>query len=202
MTAAQILPTYQRVAREWAAHRAASDLFEKRWLDRMLRLAPGRTVLDLGCGPGVPIAAYLTKRRRKVTGVDGAEAMIELFRGNLPGSRAIHADMRGLDLGERFDAILAWDSFFHLSPGDQRAMFPVFAAHARRGAALMFTSGQEAGEAMGQVEGEPVYHSSLCPNEYEALLNAHGFEVMYFLPRDPECRNHTIWLARFNGSPS
>jgi len=200
MTAAQILPTYQRVARDWAIHRAESQLFEKSWLKRMMRQASGRTVLDLGCGPGVPIARYLTRKNRRVTGVDGAEAMIELFRENLPNSEAIHADMRSLDLGRKFDAILAWNSFFHLSPDDQRAMFRVFSLHASMGAALMFTSGPEAGEAMGQVAGVPVYHSSLSPPEYEALHRAHGFEVKYFRPEDPDCGGHTIWLSRFIGT--
>lgn len=175
---------------------------ERRWLDRMMAAAPGRNVLDIGCGSGQPVASYLVSRKRNVTGVDGAEAMIELFRENVPQAHAIHADMRGLNLGRTFDAIIAWDSFFHLTPDDQRAMFPVFAVHAAPDAALMFTSGFSAGEVVGEVEGEKVYHSSLCPLEYEAVLNANGFEVTHFRPEDPECGNHTIWLARFIGSPA
>ncbi|WP_172293976.1 trans-aconitate 2-methyltransferase [Pseudoruegeria sp. HB172150] len=190
-----ILHTYERVARGYAASRSRS-LFERRWLDRMLNHAPGRRVLDLGCGPGKPIAEYLSDRRCAVTGVDGAPAMVALFRQNLPQARAVHADMRHLDLGEEFDAILAWDSFFHLSPDDQRAMFPVFAAHAAPRAVLMFTSGPAAGEPIGKVEGEPVYHASLNPDDYRALLAASGFEVIAFQPRDPDCAGHTIWLAR------
>ena len=42
----------------------------------------------------------------------------------------LHADMRRLALGRRFAGLIAWDSFFHLRPQDQRAMFPIFAAHA------------------------------------------------------------------------
>jgi hypothetical protein len=41
------------------------------------------------------------------------------------------ADMRTLALGQQFDALLAWDSFFHLTRDAQRAMFARFAAHAR-----------------------------------------------------------------------
>lgn len=191
-----ILPTYDRVARGYAASRDRT-LFERKWLDRMLNHAPGRRVLDLGCGPGRPIAAYLADRRCTVTGVDGAPAMIALFRQNLPEARAVRADMRGLDLGEKFDIVLAWNSFFHLSPADQHAMFPVFAAHSAPRAVLMFTSGPEASEPIGQVEGEPVYHASLAPNDYRELLDRHGFSVIDFRPEDPACAGHTIWLARF-----
>lgn len=191
-----ILPTYNSVATTWNAQRNQS-LFERKWLDRMLNFAPGKTVLDLGCGSGRPISSYLVDRRADLTGLDGAAEMIALFQKNVPSARAILADMRGLDLGETFDAILAWNSFFHLSPDDQRGMFATFARHANPGAALMFTSGHEKGERIGHVADQTVYHASLAPAEYEALLNVNGFEVKHFRPEDPECASHTIWLAQF-----
>ncbi len=91
-----IIPTYDRVAAGFARHRDRT-LFERKWLDKMLNFAPGRRVLDLGCGSGAPIARYLADRRCTVTGVDGAAAMVALFRQTLPDAQAVHADMRGLD---------------------------------------------------------------------------------------------------------
>lgn len=195
MTPDDILPTYQKVAQGFARNRDRS-LFERRWLDRALSYAPGRKVLDLGCGPGLPIATYLRDRRAEVTGVDGAAAMIDLFEANLRGARAIKADMRNLDLGESFDLILAWNSLFHLPADDQRAMFKVFAAHSHPRTVLMFTSGHSEGEAMGSVEGETVYHASLSPRDYRACFEEHGFDELAFKPEDPECNNHSIWMAR------
>lgn len=195
MTPDDILPTYARHARAFAANRAKT-LFERGWLDRALNHAPGRLVLDLGCGSGDPIARYLSDRRAQITGVDATPQMVEMFQALLPDHEAIEADMRGLDLNRKFDVVLAWNSFFHLSPEDQRDMFAVFAAHAAPGAVLMFTSGPDAGEAIGQIEDSPVYHSSLSPDEYRDLLSAHGFEELAFTPEDPRCDYHTIWLAR------
>ncbi|NNF24499.1 MAG: class I SAM-dependent methyltransferase [Rhodobacteraceae bacterium] len=200
MTPDQILPTYDRVAAAWDKARDRT-LFERRYLDRFLSHVPGpgsgpRRILDLGCGSGRPIASYLADRRAAVTGVDGSAEMIRLFKANVPAARAVHADMRGLDLGQRFDGILAWNSFFHLSPDDQRAMFAVFAAHAAPRAALMFTAHPRAGEPVGAVEGEPVYHASLDPPEYRALLQAEGFELRDYVPEAQDCRGHTIYLAR------
>lgn len=199
MQSDDILSTYERVAAGFARNRDKS-LFERQWLDRMLAHAQGRRVLDLGCGPGKPIAAYLDERRAQITGVDGSAAMLALFRATLPDAEAVEADMRGLSLGRKFDAILAWNSFFHLSAEDQRAMFPVFAAHAAPHAVLMFTSGQMEGEAMGEVEGEPVYHASLSPEEYRTLLADNGFSVISFVPEDPACRGHSVWLARYGSA--
>lgn len=83
--------------------------------------------------------------------------------------------MRELALNETFDGLIAWDSFFHLTQQDQQKMFPIFDRLSHPGSALMFTSGTDNGIAMGQFEGEPLFHASLAPDEYRALLSAHGF---------------------------
>ena len=102
---------------------------------------------------------------------------------------------RGIPSGP-FDGVLAWHSFFHLAHDPQRAMFPIFAAHAAPGAALMFTSGWEEGESIGEWRGEPLYHASLDTAEYRALLEANGFEILHHVVQDPDCGHATIWLAR------
>jgi SAM-dependent methyltransferase len=192
----RIVGLYERHAHAWDAQRGRA-LFERPWLDRFLGLVPqGGSVLDLGCGMGEPIARHLIEAGYAVTGVDASPTMIALCRQRFPEHRWLAADMRGLALGHRFDGILAWDSFFHLRADDQRAMFAVFRDHAAPGAALLFTSGPRAGVAMGTFAGEPLYHASLDPDEYRALLAAHGFAVVAHVPEDPACGAHTVWLAQ------
>ena len=60
----------------------------------------------------------------------------------------------------------------------------------------MFTSGPSFGEAIGTFEGEPLYHGSLDPAEYRALLDEQGFDVVAHVADDPGCGGHTIWLAQ------
>jgi hypothetical protein len=122
--------------------------------------------------------------------------MLALARARFLEGEWVRADVRGLDLGRRLGGVLAWDSFFHLTREDQRAMFPVFARHLVPGGALMFTSGPADGEAAGAVGGAPVYHASLSPAAYAALLEAHGFVVRAFLAEDADCSGHSVWLAR------
>ncbi len=194
----RIVDLYERKAHDWAAdRRQQTRLFEQGWLDRFLGLVPGNgAVLDIGCGFGWPIAAYLIAQGRAVTGVDSSPSMIALCRRDFPQQDWRVADMRTLDLGRRFGGILAWDSFFHLGFDDQRRMFPIFAAHALPGAPLMFTSGPAHGEAIGELHGEPLYHASLAQDEYRELLAAHGFAVIDARMNDAACGGHSIWLAR------
>jgi SAM-dependent methyltransferase len=156
----------------------------------------GGTILDLGCGPAKPMAAYLLAQGFDVCGVDSSPTMISLARTNFPDRQWIVADMRTLALGKRFAGVMAWDSFFHLNFDDQRRMFPVFRDHAAAGAPLLFTSGPRHGEATGDLHGNPLYHASLAPDEYRALLAANEFDVVDFVPEDPSCGGHTVWLAR------
>lgn len=75
-------------------------------------------------------------------------------------------------------------------------MFPVFARHLAPGAPLLFTSGPDAAEAAGTVEGSPVYRASLSPAEYSGLMEANGLIARAFIAEDPDCDRHSVWLAR------
>ena len=195
-TEVSVIEVYQRHGAAWAKLRG-DQFAEGAWLDRFCALLPAKgTVIDIGCGSGLPIAGELIQRGFDVTGVEGTPTMLALFQKNLPGVAAHLQDMRQLALGRRFSGLLAWDSFFHLSPHDQRGMFPRFQAHAVPGAPLMFTSGYSEGEAVGELEGDPLYHGSLDAEEYRSLLNAAGFSVIAHVVKDSECGHRTIWLAR------
>lgn len=187
----------------YATHAARFDtersraLFERDWLDAFLALIPpGGAVLDMGCGMGEPNAAYMLAKGYRVIGVDAVPALLELARARFPLGEWIEADMRGLDLGRRFDGILAWDSFFHLGIVEQRACFGTFAAHAAAGAALMFNTGSAHGESANPCFGEPLYHASLALEDYRAYLFEHGFQVVRHVEGDAACGGRTIWLAK------
>ena len=194
--AEQVIGLYDRHAHIWDKERWR-NLFERPWLDRFLALLPqGGSVLDIGCGSAEPIARYFIETGHDVIGVDSSPAMIGFGRSRFPHHNWIVADMRNLVLGRRFNGILAWDSFFHLRQDDQRRMFPVFREHAAPNAALMFNGGPHAGEGIGTYQGEPLYHASLEPTEYHALLDRYGFEIVSHAVEDRACGGRTVWLAR------
>lgn len=191
-----IIDLYERTAVAWDAARRRLTREERPHIEALADALPARaSILDIGCGTGVP-ATLLIDRGFTLTGIDSSPTLIALCRKRFPDGDWRVADMRTLDLDRRFAAILAWFSFFHLSPDDQRAMFTVFARHAAPGALLVFTSADEEGVAIGEWEGEPLYHASLAPDENCALLAAKGFEVLSVTGRGARKHGISVWTAR------
>ena len=193
----RVIGHYEKHAAAWDADRQNSHWNDRIWHDRFIgRLGQEATVLDLGCGPGRPVAQHMADSGLRVTGIDSSPAMISLCRERLPDHDWIIADMRQLALTRRFDGILAWDSFFHLNHEDQRRMFPIFADHSSAGAVLMFNAGPQHGEGIGQYKGDPLYHASLSPAEYEALTGRFGFQVIEHTTNDAAAGGRTVWLCQ------
>jgi SAM-dependent methyltransferase len=199
-TADRIIDHYERHARDWDADRNlhVNPWNDKPWHDRFIALLPrAASVLDLGCGSGSPVAKYLAANGLRVTGLDSSPTLISLCRERLSDHEWLVGDMRSLNLSRQFDGVLAWDSFFHLTPDDQRRMFEVFAGHAARSAVLMFNTGPAHGEGVGEYRGDPIYHASLSLDEYRSLLSDIGFDVVAHAVEDWQTGGgRTVWLTR------
>ena len=102
--------------------------------ERLLRLSPllkdleangqesKASVLELGCGAGVPCTQLLASNPRiSVTANDISSAQIALARERLPSDvNLIEGDMMGLEFGaEKFDTVLAMYSVIHLPRDEQ-----------------------------------------------------------------------------------
>jgi SAM-dependent methyltransferase len=189
------LEIYDKHAEAWDRHRSRVFM-ERTWLDRFISVVPAKSsILDVGCGAGEPIAAYLLASGFCVTGVDGSPAMIENARSRFPDINWFEMDMRELALKRKFNGIVGWDSFFHLNPDEQRSTLQLFCEHLYPGGALLLTIGHEAGEVLGTVAGDRVYHSSLDPDEYRQILNSAGFNNVEITLQDEDCGSHTVLLA-------
>lgn len=200
----KVYEIYEKIAQQFDESRPRA-LVEKPYLDLAIsHLKPGAKILDLGCGMGEPIAQYFIEQGFKLTGIDGSQNMINLASARFPDNKFITCDMRGLDLGKKFDCVIAWHSFFHLPPDDQRKMFPTFAAHLNKSGILIFTSGTEERDVWSHDidktlnAGENLYHGSLSTEEYNKLLGQNGFEVITHKVEDPNCGGATVWVAKFS----
>lgn len=82
-------------------------------------LPAGSSVLDLGCGTGVPTARILTGAGHRVLGVDVSAGMLRLAREQVPAAEFRHANILDLpaDLGP-FDAVTSFFALLMLSRAD------------------------------------------------------------------------------------
>ncbi|MBA2654072.1 MAG: class I SAM-dependent methyltransferase [Gammaproteobacteria bacterium] len=196
MSRKKVYEQYEKIVDWFDTHRN-KDLFEKPYFDFIVNtVPPGGEILDLGCGTGEPIAKFFIEKGFKITGVDGSHKMIELCKKRFPSQTWLIEDMQEINLAKQFDAILAWHSFFHLDHDAQRNMFKLFNRHLKSKGVLAFTSGPEHDECWSDNGGEELFHASLSPQEYEALLKQNTFEVLIHKVRDPECGSATIWVAQ------
>lgn len=139
---------------------------------------------------------YLLEKGMHVTGVDASYRMLEIAKSNFPFVDFIQAGMRELSLIKKFDAIIAWHSFFHLPSEGQASMFKIFREHLNANGILLFTSGKEHGEAWGINGGENLFHASLDTDHYQSLLEIDHFRILLYKEDDPQCGNATVWMVQ------
>ena len=186
---------YERRALDFDETRAR-DGREHKWLEMFTEaLPPGGHILDLGCGTGEPISAWLIDQGFCLTGVDYSEPMLSIARERYPGAAWVLNDMRNLTIEGQFDGIISWHGSFHLTMEEQRRLLARLSELLKPNGTLMLTTGYDAGEVTGTVGGETVYHASLAPEDYRCALETVGFsDIQHFLDSGED--EPTVLLAR------
>lgn len=150
-------------------------------LERFADLLPsGGTVLDIGCGAGIPTDRYLVDRGFHVVGIDISMRQIELARNHVPEGRYDVRDMLSLTPGElRVDGIVSLFAIFHTPREHHANLLTTFASLLARPGALLITMG--ASDWQGTEPdffGVEMYWSHFGPGRNGDLVVAAGFEVV------------------------
>ena len=170
--------SYDKISEEWSQYRHKS-VINKCIADFAKNFSSGAKVLDVGCGSGEPIAKFLSEKSIAVTGIDISSKMIEKANGlGLKNAKFLVADIATFKTKETFDAIIAFDSIFHINKNEWKKVIKKLATLTRPGGQILFTSGKEKGEVVGDMFGEPFYYSSLSTNELLKLLAINNFTVV------------------------
>ena len=198
--------SYDLIAEQWHANKRARGYVEHvlRYVDRMLEDLPaGAKVLDLGCGTGEPVAKHIVARGFRLTGVDESEQMLKFARQTVPEAELIHADMVTVELNDRFDAAVAWDSMFHVERKHHAAIYRKLGHALRAGARLLLSVGGSAPAPDDSVEGftsemygQTFYYSGFTPEVARKMIEAAGFEIEVWEVDDPTSRGHIAVIAR------
>lgn len=140
-------------------------------------LAPGSSILDLGCGHGVPISQVLTEEGFIVYGVDASAKLIEEFRKRFPSAPAECSAVEDSEFfRRRFDGVVAWGLLFLLPPEVQSAVIRKIARALNPGGKFLFTSPKEAvtwRDALTRRESV-----SLGAKRYKQILHTEGLVLV------------------------
>jgi len=144
------------------------------------RVNTGGSVLDLGCGAGVPVTAHLQKAAYHVVGIDFSMTQLRLATENVSTPLA-QADMSALPFrGASFDGAVAYYSIIHV-PRDEHA---AIVDEIRRvlvpgGHALLVLGANDLPADLDESSwlGTPMYWSHFDAETNLALLSEAGFDV-------------------------
>jgi 2-polyprenyl-3-methyl-5-hydroxy-6-metoxy-1,4-benzoquinol methylase len=104
-------------------------------------LPRGATVLDLGCGTGIPISQALIERGFNVYGVDASPTMVAVFRARFPTVPVECAAVQDSGFfGRTFDGVVAWGLFFLLDAELQCRLVAKVAGVLPSGGRFLFTA--------------------------------------------------------------
>jgi 2-polyprenyl-3-methyl-5-hydroxy-6-metoxy-1,4-benzoquinol methylase len=116
------------------------------WLaDLQARVPAGGSVLDLGCGCGIPVARSLAEAGYQVTGVDISDVQIERARRLVPAATFIRADATTVSFPPAFfDAVVCLYALIHMPLEAQPQLLRQAATWLRPGGWLLTVTGQGA----------------------------------------------------------
>lgn len=173
---------YDRIGDTYAAWTARSATgARQRYTELLLeRLPEGASVLDLGCGAGIPTTRALAQRFH-VTGVDLSPGQIERARRNVPSATFVQADMTALELPPAgFDGIAAFYSIIHVPRTEHAALLRRIAGWLRPGGLFVAALGAGATEAGYEEDwlGAPMFWSHFDAATNRRLVATAGFELV------------------------
>lgn len=106
----------KKVASPYIKHKKYLKVFNL-FCNKLPKLA---SVLDLGCGSGLPFTKELVKIGFKVTGIDISDTMIKVAKKNVPEAKYFRVSMTNINFKEKFDGIFSGYTMLCLNPANFR----------------------------------------------------------------------------------
>jgi 2-polyprenyl-3-methyl-5-hydroxy-6-metoxy-1,4-benzoquinol methylase len=172
---------YNVIADRYLAERTCDSEDVRLLKDLIERLPADASVLDAGCGAGLPIAQMLSERF-KVTGVDFSEAQIEFAKKQIPGANFICQDMTELDFPkDSFDGICSYYAIIHIPREEHQSLLENFHRMLKpNGLALLCLGAKNLIDDIDEnYLGARMYWSHYDAGTYLKMLNDCGFSIIW-----------------------
>jgi len=159
-------------------------------------LPTGGTVVDIGCGAGMPVAATLIDAGFQLFGIDASPSLVAAFRRRFPTAPPMCEAAEQSDFfGRTFDGAVAIGLLFLLPVEGQRTVIDRVATALNPGGRFLFSAPRQRCEWTDILTGRPSL--SLGLDDYERLLGAAGMRVVATVVDEGE--NHYVDAERLAG---
>jgi 2-polyprenyl-3-methyl-5-hydroxy-6-metoxy-1,4-benzoquinol methylase len=140
-------------------------------------LEPNSTVLDLGCGSGIPLTKILLEVGLKVYAIDASPQLVREFQIHFPGTSIVCEMAEKSKMFDRkFKGIMAWGLIFLLETDAQAILIHKVSEALDRGGKFLFTSPKQETEWNDLLTGQKSV--SLGASKYLEILKESGLELL------------------------
>jgi SAM-dependent methyltransferase len=140
-------------------------------------LVPNSSILDLGCGHGLPISQTLIDEGFTIYGVDASPSLIAAFHKRVP---SVHLECAAVEdsefFGRTFGGVVAWGLMFLLTPDVQADLIHKVARVLTPRGKFLFTAPVEPASWVDILTGRE--SSSLGGDRYRQILQTEGMVLL------------------------
>lgn len=168
---------YEAIARDFIAYRRKSAIGAESVRSWAHTLVPKATILDLGCGNGIPITEALVKDGHNLYGIDASPTLITSYREHFPDLTVACEPVETTNFFDRkYDGVVAWGLMFLLSEDAQSGLIHRVSTILNTGGQFLFTSPEQVCTWTDVLAG--VESRSLGAAKYKRILSSAGLSLI------------------------
>lgn len=167
---------YDAIAAEYLATRAARCIGADRIAEWARSLPAAATILDAGCGNGIPVTRELIAAGHSVLALDASQAMIRAFRARFPHIPARCETLEHSDFfKQQFDGVVAIGLLFLFPAQAQLSTMQRLGGILKPGGSFLFTAPLQSASWSDAMTNQPC--TSLGRPQYEQALTSAGLSL-------------------------
>ena len=156
-------------------------------------------ILELGCGPGIPVTRMLLEQGARVTANDISTKQLDLAESRCPQATLLPGDMTTLCFEPAsFDGVVSFFTMFHLPRAEQKGILSSIYVWLKPGGLFVFNLATvDAEEIYGELMGHGMFWSSFSVEESKAMVTEVGLEVVEaeVLESEPDEGIEFLWIV-------
>lgn len=148
------------------------------------KLPKNASILDFGCGPGIPFTKELVKRGFKVTAIDISDTMIKEAKKNAPEADYIKVSMTDINFKNEFDGIFSGYTMLCLDPKNFRIAAKKAVKSLKRGGFFFLAlnepapEGHDESENYTEIMGQKMYSRPYTEDEVREVFEKLNMKII------------------------